>query len=432
MGDLSRNLLSVRNQGLTVADETSKVESVLMRTRYGASPWVHALASSRPAFPRFRGDRAADVVVIGAGMTGCAVAYACAKAGLDTVVLEAARVGQGSTGRGAGLLTVEPGPLFRDVVAAHGLRDARNIFQAWRRGAVEGAALLGRLRVSCQLTPKDTMLVARDDDARHLRREFDARHAAGLGLSWQTPRQLQTKTKLSVAGGIRVSGGFTLDPYRACLGLATAGARGGAEYFEQSPVTKVRFTRNEADVITARGRIRAGTVVVTTGSATTEFKSLRRHFEQRETYCVLTEPVSAGVRKQLVDPSLVLSDRATPPHRVRWAAGDRLLIGGADQDETSAKAKPAVLVQRTGQLMYQLLMTYPVISGLRPEYGWDAGYGEASDGLMYVGAHRNYPHHLFALGGAGGLTGAFVASRVLLDALRGEPDKADRAFGWTR
>ena len=365
-------------------------------------------------------------------MTGCAVAYACAKAGLDTVVLEAARVGQGSTGRGAGFLTVDPGSSFRDAVAAHGLRDARHVFQAWRRGAVEGAALLRRLRIRCQLAPRDTMLVARDDDARHLRREFDARQAAGLRLSWQTPRQVLTKTRLSVAGGIRVSGGFTVDPYRACLGLATAGARRGAAYFEQSPVTKVRFTRKEADVITARGTIRAGTVVVTTGSATAEFKPLRRHFKRRETYCVLTEPVPAAVRKQLGDPALVLADLATPPHRIRWVDGDRLLIGGADQDETSARAKPAVLVQRSGQLMYQLLVTYPVISGLRPEYGWDAAYGHASDGLMYVGAHRNYPHHLFALGGSGSLTAAFVASRILLDALRAAPEKADRVFGWAR
>ena len=403
-----------------------------MRTRYGSSPWIHAPASSRPVSPRFRRDRTADVVVVGAGITGCAVAYACAKAGLDTVVLEAARIGQGSTGRGAGLLDVDPGPSFRDIVAAHGLRDARYVFQAWRRGAIEGAALLRRLRIYCQLAPRDTVLVARDDDARHLRREFDARHAAGLGLAWQTPRQLLTKTKLSAAGGIKVSGGFAVDPYRACLGLATAGARRGATYFEQSPVTKVRFTRKEVDVVTARGTIRAGAVIVTTGSATAEFKPLRRHFTRRETYCVLTEPVSAGVRKQLVDPKLVLADRATPPHRIRWVAGDRLLVGGADQRETSARAKAAVLVQRTGQLMYQLLMTYPVISGLRPEYGWDATYGESSDGLMYVGAHRNYPHHLFALGGSGSLTGAFVASRILLDALRGAPDKADRVFGWTR
>ena len=402
-----------------------------MRTRYGLAPWVHALPSKRPAFPRFRGDRTADVVVVGAGITGCAVAHACAKAGLDTVVVEAERVGQGSTGRGLGLLSADPGPSFRDVVAAHGLRDARRIFESWRRGAAEGALLLRRLRIPCQLSPRDTLVTARDDQARLLRREFDALDAAGLALKWQTPRQLQARTRLTRAGGIRVPGGFTLDPYRACLGLATAAVRRGADVFERSRVKKVRFTRAAADVVTERGSIRADRVIVTTGSATTEFGSLRRHFTRRETYCVLTEPVSTGVRKQLADPAIVLCDRTVPPHRFRWA-GDRLLLGGADQDETAPRAKPAVLVQRTGQLMYELLLTYPVISGLRPEYGWEAGYGESADGLMYLGAHRNYPHHLFALGGSGSVTGAFVAARVLLNAVRGTEDKADRAFGWNR
>ena len=403
-----------------------------MRTRYGSSPWIHALASPRPAYPRFRGARAADVVIIGAGITGCAVAYACAVVGLDTLVLEAERVGQGATGRGAGLLASDPGPSFRASAAAHDLRDARRVFEAWRRGAVEGAALLRRLRVNCQLTPRDGLLVARGDEARSLRREFDARCAAGLHLAWQTPKQLYTRTKLDVAGGVRVRDGFTLDPYRVCLGLATAAARRGAAYFEQSPVQKVRFTRKHADVLTAHGTIRAGTVVVTTGSATAAFKPLQRHFKRRETYFAMTEPVPAGVRKQLGDPAIVLADLMTPPHRIRWAPGDRLLVGGADQDETTPKTRPAVLVQRTGQLMYQLLTMYPAISGLRPEYGWEASYGEASDGLMYIGAHRNYPHHLFALGGSGSVTGAFVAARILPRVLDGSLEKADEVFGWTR
>ena len=159
---------------------------------------------------------------------------------------------------------------------------------------------------------------------------------------------------------------------------------------------------------------------------------MRRHFKRRDTYFAMTQPVPAGVRKQLGDPALVLSDVRTPPHRIRWAPGDRLLIGGADQDETSPNTRSAALVQRTGQLMYQLLTMYPAISGLQPEYGWAASYGDASDRLMYIGAHRNYPHHLFALGGSGSVTGAFVASRILLRALQGSPDKADEVFGWTR
>jgi hypothetical protein len=60
-------------------------------------------------------------------------------------------------------------------------------------------------------------------------------------------------------------------------------------------------------------------------------------------------------------------------------------------------------------------------------------YGETADGLMYIGPHRNYPRHLFALGSAGdSLAGAFLASRILARAARDGVDKADEVFGWTR
>jgi glycine/D-amino acid oxidase-like deaminating enzyme len=127
-----------------------------------------------------------------------------------------------------------------------------------------------------------------------------------------------------------------------------------------------------------------------------------------------------------------LRHAGTPPYRLRWTSDGRLLVAGADQDETPAKQRSAVLIQRTGQLMYQLLTMYQAISGLRPEYGWEMSYGETADGLMYIGPHRNYPRHLFALGSADSLTGAFLSARILLRALQGQPEKADQAFGWAR
>jgi glycine/D-amino acid oxidase-like deaminating enzyme len=395
------------------------------------TPWLEAARA--PSYQKFRGDRSAAVVVIGAGITGCAIAYAAAAAGLDTLLLEASRVGRGSTSRSGGFLSTEPGPSFRDVAAAHGLKGARRVFDAWRRGTMDGAAILRRLRINCQLTPRETLVIARgDDEERDLRREFDARRGAGLGVSWQTTGQVSARMKLDAAPGMKVREGATLDPFKACTGLAASAVRAGAAFYEDSPVKSVRFTRKYAEVITAHGTIRTGHVVVATNSATAEFKPLRRHFKQRESYFAMTGPVPAAVRRQLGEPGVVLSDVKTPAHRIRWAPGDRLMIGGADQDETPLRTRQAVLVQRTGQLMYQLLTMYPAISGLQPEFGWDVPYGVPADGLMYIGAHRNYPHHHFAVGGSGSLAGAFVASRLLLRQFQGKAEKADEVFGWNR
>lgn len=405
-----------------------------MRTRFGISPWIDQFPRSRrPDYPKFRGAQTADLVIIGAGLTGCATAYACGVAGLKTIVLEADRIGQGSAGRSTGLLLPEPGPRFRDIEQAHGVRAARTAFQAWRHAALDAAALLRRLNIRCGLEPLDTLIVAARDDEKALRRDYDARTNAGLDGVWLPGRQLAKLGAPEAPAAMRMRDAFGLDPYRASVGLAAAAASRGAAIFERSRVTRVKFTRKYVDLTIDAGTIRANTVIVTTGTATAEFKQLRRHFKRRESYLVLTEPVPAAIRKQIGSRDLTFSDTRTPHHRVRWTADDRLLIGGAEQDETSERTRSAVLVQRTGQLMYELLLMFPVISGLQPEYGWEIVTGETADGLMYVGPHRNYPHHLFAIGSGGdSVTGAFLAARMLVRAMSGTATREDAVWGFTR
>ncbi len=405
-----------------------------MRTRYGVSPWVHELPSTRrPEYPTLRGEHAFPVIIAGGGLTGCATAYACAVAGLKPVVVEAGRIGQGGAGRSAGLLLPDPGPAFRDVAAAHGVRVARRVFSSWAHGASDAAALLRRLKVVGGVEPCGNLVVAFRGEEKALQREHAAREAAAVESRWMAQRLVREATALDASAALRLHDAFAVDPYRACLALAAAAARRGARFFERSPVRKARVAGKHVEVTIGEAVVRAGTIVVTTGTATPEFKPLRRHFKRRETYLALTDVLPPAIRKQLGRRDATLRDTRSPRHRIRWTADHRILVAGADQDETPARTRDAVLVQRTGQLMYELLTMYPVISGLQPAYGWDLPYGETADGLMYIGPHRNYPRHLFALGGGGdSITGAFVAARLLARALRGAPEKGDEVFGWTR
>lgn len=403
-----------------------------MRTRYGISPWIEAVPKARrPDYPRLRGEHMVDVAIVGGGLTGCATAYACAVAGLRPILIEGGRVGQGSTGRSGGLLRPEPGPPFRDVAARHGVRLARHLFDGWRRASLDAAALLRRLTIRCELQPADQITVAPRDGGTLLRREIDARRAASVDGTWLHAAAAGKVSGIDSAGAMKLDGGFTVDPYRACLGVAGAAARRGARLFEQTEVTRVRAGSKRVEIGFDGGVVHASTVVVCTGSATVEFKPLRRHFKPRERYHVLTAPVAAAVRRQLGARDAVVGNTAVPPHLVRWTRDERLVIGGADQKATPARRREAVLVQRTGQLMYETLLLTPAIAGLSPEFGWECPYGETADGIMYIGPHRNYPRHLFGLGGDS-LTGAFLAGRLLGRAVLGKTDKGDQAFGWTR
>ena len=109
------------------------------------------------------------------------------------------------------------------------------------------------------------------------------------------------------------------------------------------------------------------------------------------------------------------------------------MITGADSEAIAPRLRDKVIVQRTGQLMYELSTLYPEISGIRPDYGWAADYARTAEGLPYLGPHRNYPHHLFAFGDSSrSVTGAYLTSRILLRHHSGELDRGDEVFGFHR
>ena len=404
-------------------------------TKYGRSPWIDRFPNARvPAFPRQRGAMTADVVIIGGGLTGCATAYAFAAAGVNVTLVEAAQIGHGSSGSASGWINEDPGVGFAELERATDRGGAKHAFQSWRRAALDFASLMRRLDVKCFIAAHPAVTVAATpEQVAHLTREQKARRAGGIETPLLNARAIAGEVALDAAAALHAKDGATLDPYRACLGLAISAAHRGAQIFERSPVTKVTFTRRSAVVLTANGRIHAKRVIVATGIPTPLFKPLARHFWFRAAYFALTEPVPVKIRQQMGRRDAVLRDSAVPPHVVRWVGEDRVLVSGADADAPPPRQRDNVIVQRTGQLMYELSTLYPDISGVPPAFGWAADYARTTEGLPCIGPHRNFPHHLFAFGDAShGVTGAYLASRIMLRYHFDEMDPADDVFGFRR
>jgi glycine/D-amino acid oxidase-like deaminating enzyme len=398
--------------------------------------WLDRVPKNRrPSFPTYRGESRTDIVIIGGGLTGAACAVSFATAGVKVVLLEAGRVGRGATAGAPGLIREDVDASFQATVAAHGLRAARLLWQGMRRASLDFSAALRRLQIRCDLAPADLLVFARAnaDAARSLRREYQAQRDAGLEYSWFTPAAFERTTAIHGAGGAVRAHGATCDPYRACLGLLASGVARGAAVFEDSAVTRFRAGRKQVEIVTARGRITAQAVLVATGAPLGDLRALRRHLKTLHSYAVVTEPLPAAVRRELGTRAAAVRDGDNPPHFLRWLKEDRVLFAGADQPAVPDRVRDKVLVQRTGQLMYELSTLYPAISGTRPGWSWDFEYQATVDGLPYVGTHRNFPRHLFALGhGRHGAGVAWLAARLLLRAFQGSPAKGDELFAFAR
>jgi glycine/D-amino acid oxidase-like deaminating enzyme len=406
-----------------------------MPTRYGRSPWIDQFPPSRvPSYPKHRGPLTVDVAVIGGGLTGAATAYAASAAGLKVAVFERDRVGRGTSAFSSGWVADEPGISFIDLEKLLGLRAARHTFQSWRRAALDFAALLRRLDVKVHLAAHPTLIAAlTPEQATLLKREQKARRDAGLDAPLLNARALAEETALTGLAAIRTKDGASIDPYRATLALLDAAAERGAKIFEGSPLLETTFTRKTVDAHMAGGKVRAGKVVVTTSAPTQTFRSLQRHFWTKAAFAAITEPIPAKIRHTLGDRDAVVRDRGQPSHTIRWVNDEQLMVMGADSDAPPARLEAKTIVQRTGQLMYELSTLYPEISGIMPAYGWASPYGLSAEGVPYIGPHRNFPFHLFAFGDSGhGVTGAYLASRILLRHLVDDVDSADEVFRFRR
>jgi len=143
--------------------------------------------------------------------------------------------------------------------------------------------------------------------------------------------------------------------------------------------------------------------------------------------------VPSFVRREFGRSRATIIDADQPRHVLQRTTDERILFMGADAEPVQARARDKTIVQRTGQLMYELSKLYPAISGIQPDYGWSVPVSVTADGFPCIGAHRNSPHHLFAFGsGHNGVGSACLAARVLLRQHLGEPEKGDDLFGFAR
>jgi FAD dependent oxidoreductase len=156
------------------------------RLRLGHPLWLDQPAGRKQfRFSQYQQQIHADVIIVGGGITGAIAAYVFADAGLSVALLEAKRIGRGSTAASTALLMQEPDKDFRELARVYGTKDSRRIWRIVGRATRDLIALIRRLSIPCDLRSADSIYYTIDPDGvADLRKEFEARRAAGLPGRW--------------------------------------------------------------------------------------------------------------------------------------------------------------------------------------------------------------------------------------------------------
>jgi glycine/D-amino acid oxidase-like deaminating enzyme len=398
--------------------------------------WLEHAGRAARRYPILSDRVDADVAVVGGGMTGALVAHAFASAGIATVLVEGALVGRGSTAASSALLLQEPDLELTELARRYGLRTSRRIWQLSRDSVRGLIALLKRLRIDCDLDVRDAVYYAIDrGDAARLRSECAFRVRAGFDADWLDPFAVRRLTGITAAGAIRTRGSARFDPYRACLGVMRAAAAAGARVFERSPVRRIAAERDRVRIHTRRGAITADRVVIATGYATPEFRPLAARFRMYRTYVLATEPLSTSQQRRLGLADVLMWDAKRPYHYARWTTDQRLLLGGGDRLVRARRRSRPQFAAARRELRAYFETQFPELARVEMPSAWEGLFAMTPDSLPYIGPHRRYPRHWFALGyGGNGMTFGFLSARLLLERWQGASsrDQALFEFGRTR
>src|SRR5262245_23654233 len=149
----------------------------MARLTLGAPIWLaDGGAARRPAAPPLRSHIAADVVIVGGGLTGAVIALESVRRGLSTVVLDAGQLAGGSTSANTGLLVYEPDELLSSLSARYGLDAALRVWNRSRDASEVFARTLRDLDVRCGLARRASIYVATTRaSAERLRGEYRLR-----------------------------------------------------------------------------------------------------------------------------------------------------------------------------------------------------------------------------------------------------------------
>jgi glycine oxidase len=212
--------------------------------------------------------RHAEVLVVGGGIIGLAVAWRARQRGMSVTLIERDESGQGTSHVAAGMLA--------PVAEVEFGESARRVLELGLRSAALWPAFAGELQeasgIALELQQTGTLLLARDEDeARELERQLSFRRSLGLRVERLRPSEAREREP-ALAPTLRLAleapDDHSIDPRPVLAALRAACERAGVRLREQAAVSRIELDASEkvcGVVLEDAERIAAEQVVLAAG-----------------------------------------------------------------------------------------------------------------------------------------------------------------------
>lgn len=404
-----------------------------MESESGQTTSIWMATAETPAGVPLAEDTRADVVIVGAGISGMTTAYLLAREGKSVVVLDDGPIGGGMTERTTAHLVNALDDRYYELERLHGESGARLAAESHTAAIDRIEAIVKEEKIDCEFERLDGYLfVPPGDSKQQLEDELKAAHRAGL-----TEIEIIERAPIKdfdTGRCLRFPQQAQFHPLKYLTGLAEAIVRDGGRIYTGTHAGKIEGGR-QARVETESGHVvAAGAVVVATNTPVND--RLAIHTKQAP---YITYVIGARVPRGSVERALYW-DTPDPYHYVRIESAeglddegkkrdyDILIVGG--EDHKTGQSDDAN--KRYAYLERWTRTRWPMIEEV--EFRWSGQVMEPVDGLAFIGRNPMDADNVFiATGDSGnGMTHGTIAGILLADLIQGRANKWEEIYDPSR
>ncbi len=379
-----------------------------------------ASANPAPARPPLEGERAAEVCIVGAGFTGLSAGLELAERGHEVVVLEAARVGWGASGRNGGQIVNGLNASLETIERRYGRSVADFVATVVQEGGRIIRERVARYGIACDLKEGNLFTAFSAKQMRELedKQALWRRHGHDTFEMLDRDGVRRHVASDRYAGGMLDRSGGHMHPLNLALGQAAALEGLGGVIHEASPVVAIDDVAGRPVVRTARGAVRPERLILAgnayLGHLVPELENRVMPFS---TQIIATEPLGAR-GAALLPTDVCVEDVRYVLDYYRLSADKRLLFGGGTvyggTDPADIRAKLVPNMERV----------FPQLGGVGVDFAWSGNCAISFSRVPQMGrlGERSY----FAQGYSGhGVVGSHLFGRILAEAVHGDRSRFD-------
>jgi glycine/D-amino acid oxidase-like deaminating enzyme len=408
-----------------------RARAALTGTRH--EPYWLAQPGRPAARPSLEGAARADLVVVGAGLSGLwtAVRAKQRRPDLDVVLLEGGRIAGSASGRNGGFVAAS-------ITHGHlnGIERWPDEFAELHRMGLDNLqgieATIAEYGIECGYRPAGELQVVTEQyQLDHATDHVRQARAYGVELEfWDAERTRAEVNSPLYLGAIHDPDVSIVDPARLSWGLARVAEALGVRIHEHSGVEALQPSKFGMTARTFGGRVDAKMVALTTAAHTPLLKRLTAFVVPVFDHVVMTAPLPDDVLAQIGWTGRQgIGDSGNQFHYYRLTEDNRILYGGYDA-VYEAGERPGSHLERdddlTARLVQHLHDTFPAVADIPIEFAWAGAIDTCSRFSAFWGsAYKGRVAYVVGFTGLGVGASRFGAD-VVLDKLLGQRTERTR------